>query len=206
MLVRKEIYMLKEHKFLPLLMILLSLACGVVSQPLPGTQVSIPTLPSPTTITTLPIATNTPASSPTSVPTQIPTTAPSATVDSLAATQMAIMGSMGTITTASLYFHPVGTPLSNWRSVPIMPQATAGQQFSAYIYSYTAAATLDQARLFYEGKAQLLGFTMAPGSGFSGTGSNAQHNVSFVSYNLTLYLASFDNDTSHVIVILSKYP
>jgi hypothetical protein len=87
-----------------------------------------------------------------------------------------------------------------------MPQAIAGQEFSGYIYSYTATATLDQARLFYEAKAQSLGFSMAPGSGFAGTGSNAQHNVSFVSYNLTLYLASFDNNTGEVIVIISKYP
>jgi hypothetical protein len=198
--------MVKPHKFLPLVIILLSPACGVVSQALPGTQALLPTPPPQATVTTLPLATNTSAPSPISIPTQIPTVAPTATVDPLAATQLAMMGSMGAITTASLYFHPVGAPLSNWRSVPIMPQAIAGQQFSGYIYSYTAAATLDQARLFYEGKAQSLGFAMAPGSGSAGTGSNAQHNVSFVSYNLTLYLASFDNDTGHVIVIISKYP
>jgi hypothetical protein len=198
--------MLKVRTFLPLSIVIISLACGGVSQVLIGTQTPIPTLPSPATITTVPLATTTIAPSATAMPTQIPTVAPSATIDPLAATQLAMMGSMAAITAASLYFHPVGTPLSNWRSVPIMPQATAGQQFSGYIYSYTTAATLDQARLFYEGKAQSLGFAMAPGSGSAGTGSNAQHNVSFISYNLTLYLASFDNDTGHVIVIISKYP
>jgi len=87
-----------------------------------------------------------------------------------------------------------------------MPRATAGQEYSEYVFSYTAAATLDQARLFYEAKAQSLGFIMAPGTGYAGTGSNAQHNISFVSYNLTLYLVSFDNGTGNVIVIISKYP
>jgi hypothetical protein len=146
----KEIGMLKVRKYLPLAIVLVSLACGVVSQALPGTQAPIPTLPPPATVTTVPVAAATIAPSPTSMPTQIPTAAATATVDPLAATQLAMMGSMGAITTASLYFHPVGTPLSNWRSVPIMPQATAGQEFSGYIYSYTAAATLDQARLYYE--------------------------------------------------------
>jgi hypothetical protein len=198
--------MLKVRKYLPLSIVIVSLACGVVSQALPGTQTPFPTLPPLATVTTAPLATDTTIPSPTSMPTQIPTTAPSATADPLAATQLAMMGSMGAITTASLYFHPVGTPLTNWRSVPIMQQATAGQQFSGYIYSHTAAATLTQACLFYEATAQSLGFAMAPGSGYSGTGSNAQHNVSFNSYNLTLYLGSFDNDTGHVIVIISKYP
>ncbi len=198
--------MLKVRKYLPLSMVLISLACGVVSQALPGTQTPIPTLPPPTTVPSVTVVTSTSTTSPTVTSTDIPTAVPSATVDPLAATQLAMMGSMGAITNASLYFHPVGTPLSNWRSIPIMPQATAGQEFSGYIYSYTAAATLDQARLFYGAKAQSLGFSMAPGSGYAGTGNNAQHNVSFVSYNLTLYLASFDNNTGQVIVIISKYP
>lgn len=198
--------MLKVGKFLPLSIVILSLACGLVSQALPVTQTPIPTLPPPVAVTNAPEVTTTLAPSPTFTSTQIPTVAPSPTVDPQTATQQALMGSMGAITDISLYLYPVGNPLTSWRSVPIMSQAIAGQEYPGNIYSYAAAATLVQARQFYEGKAQSLGFIMAPGSGYAGTGANASHDVSFISYALTIYMTSFDNDPGYVIVVISKLP
>ncbi|MGA2502866.1 MAG: hypothetical protein ABSG01_02095 [Anaerolineales bacterium] len=198
--------MLKVRKVLLLSIVLLSLACGLFSQTLPGTQTPNPTLPPPAAVTNAPDPTATLAPSPTLTSTQIPTVAPTATVDPLAATQQALMGSMGAITDISLYLRPVGIPLSSWRSVPIMAQATAGQEYPGNIYSYSAAATLDQARQFYVGKSQSLGFIMAPGTGYAGTGVNASHDVSFISYPLTIYMTSYDNDPGHVTVVISKLP
>jgi hypothetical protein len=102
------------------------------------------------------------------------------------------------------YFNPTGTPVQSWGDVPIMPQATAGQQYGSQIYSYVADATLDQARQFYLAKAARLGLPTTPGSGYGGTGSNAQHNVVFVSFPLTIALYAFDNDPAHVIVVIAK--
>ncbi len=207
--------MLKVRKFLPLSIVLFSLACGLVSQALPVTKTPVPPVPPLSASTNLPEVkpitpspdfTATFAPSATNTSTEIPNAKPSATVDPQSATLAAMMGSLGAISNISQYVHPVGTPLSSWRTVPVMPQATAGQEFPGNIYSYTATAALDQARQFYEGKVQSLGFINAPASGHGGTGGNASHNVTFYSYSLTIYIISYDNDTEHVIVIISKLP
>jgi hypothetical protein len=87
-----------------------------------------------------------------------------------------------------------------------MSQTTAGQEYPGNIYSYTVPTTLDQARQYYEGKTQSLGFIMGPGTGYASTGANASHDVSFISYALTIYMTSFDNDPGYVIVVISMLP
>jgi hypothetical protein len=139
------------------------------------------------------------------VATEPPLTATAASlINSYSATMAGLMGSEGALENIGQYFNPVGNPVQNWHNVPVMPQATAGQEYSAIVYSYTAAATLEQAHQFYQGKAASLGFVSPPGTGYSGSGNRASHNIDFVSYNLTIVLTSFDNDTSHVIVVISK--
>jgi hypothetical protein len=110
------------------------------------------------------------------------------------------------LTNISQYFHPVGAPQASWDVIPIMSQATAGQEFQANIYSYIAAATLNQAHLFVAGKAQSLGLIDSPATGSAGSGSQATHSVTFISYRLTIVLTSFDNDTGHIIVVISTVP
>ncbi len=200
--------MYRERKFLLVIMVFLSLACGLFAQAAPATQTPVPpsitaTVPTPTrevTFTFVPSAVST--------PTQLPTaTGPAiATIDSMSATLAAQMGSMGGLSNISMYFHPIGTPLANWRAVPIMSEATAGQEFPGNIYSYSAKATLDRARQFYAEKAQSLGLSNVPATGFAGSGSQATHQVTFFSFNLTIVLASYDNDTGNVIVVISKLP
>jgi len=123
------------------------------------------------------------------------------------ATQRALMGSMGNIQSISLYSNPVGTPVSSWHDVPVMSQATAGQEFSPVIYSYRANATLAQARDFYAAKAATLSKQpLTMGTGYGGTGSNAYHSANFISYSLTIVLTSQDNDPQHVLVVISIAP
>jgi hypothetical protein len=135
----------------------------------------------------------------------VPVTA-TATIDAGSAALAAQMGSMGALMnhTISQFSNPVGTPVQSWHSVPIMPQATAGQEWNTNVYSYIAAATLAQTQQFYQGKAQSLGLTNLPSTGHAGTGSQADHNVAFESYYLTIVLTSYDNDPGHVIVVISK--
>lgn len=47
------------------------------------------------------------------------------------------------------YFDPQGTPVSEWNGIPIMPQATAGQEFDANNYSFKFTGTAKDASDFY---------------------------------------------------------
>lgn len=204
--------MLRKKKFLPVLFALFSLACNATNQIFQVTQTPVPAQAEIVTVTASPqdTATNEPTvtEAPTLAPTDTsaPTAVATATVDPYTATLEAMVGSAGALTNISQYFNPVGAPLTTWRNVPIMPQATAGQEFNANIYSYVAVTTLSQAKQFYTSKAASLGLINSPGTGYAGTGSRAYHDVGFISYGLTIELTSYDNNTGHVIVVISKFP
>ncbi|HTX91084.1 MAG TPA: hypothetical protein VMC09_07700 [Anaerolineales bacterium] len=187
------------------------MACNLVSQAAaPQTQPPVQTQAIPVTAATdtLPAATDTaaPTVPPTQAPTDTATAFVPATLDPDTATTAAMMGSMGELMNIRQYFNPVGAPSKSWHNVPIMSQATAGQEFTPFVYSYIATATLDQARKFYAGKTSTMGFAGTVATGSSGSGSQAAHNVDFVSYALTIVLTSFDNDIGHVIVVISRAP
>ena len=47
-------------------------------------------------------------------------------------------------------FNPEGTPVDEWRGIPVMPQATAGQEFGENnTYSFRAEATVQEVQEFY---------------------------------------------------------
>lgn len=104
------------------------------------------------------------------------------------------------------YSNPVGTPLQNWHDIPIMPQATAGQEFQADIYSYKASATFVDATRFYAAKSSSLGWSCVQSTGNSGTGSSANHSTTFLCQGFLLNVTSFDNDPNHVLVVINKAP
>ncbi len=54
---------------------------------------------------------------------------------------------------------PQGTPVSEWNGIPIMTQATAGQEFNAKTYSFKAIATGTEAQEFYKTQLKSLGWT-----------------------------------------------
>lgn len=55
---------------------------------------------------------------------------------------------------------PQGTPVQEWKGIPIMPQATAGQEFpESNIYSFKANVTSQEVQDFYEEKLAALGWT-----------------------------------------------
>jgi hypothetical protein len=61
------------------------------------------------------------------------------------------------------YFDPQGTPVSAWNDIPIMPQATAGQEFNANTYSFKAGATVQEAKDFYDSQLVNLGWSSTIG-------------------------------------------
>jgi hypothetical protein len=56
-------------------------------------------------------------------------------------------------------FNPQGTPVQEWKGIPIMPQATAGQEFPKNnSYSFKATATIKEVQDFYSQKLTALGW------------------------------------------------
>ncbi len=186
-----------KYKFLWIPFVFVVLGCGFLSQAIPPTStVQVPS-------TTIP--SDTPALSPT-----IPATnKPTASAQGLAGGTPASSGNqmpgfMNNMNNVGQYLNPVGQPVKSWNDVPIMSQATAAQEWNKGVYSYKAGATLDQAVSFY-GKFNPSGsFQMPPGRGSAGTGTNAIHNATFFYSDLLIYILSYDNDPSHVIVVISK--
>jgi len=57
-------------------------------------------------------------------------------------------------------FNPQGTPVKEWNGIPIMTQATAGQEFpDAKSYSFKATATVKDAEDFYKAELVKLGWS-----------------------------------------------
>jgi hypothetical protein len=110
----------------------------------------------------------------------------------------------------SKYFNPAGQAAQAWYGLPIMPQATAGQEFiPGQIYSFKAAATITQAVNYYKAKLPALQYSLdeAPTTGTTGSESTAAHNSILNCYKgtqiLVIYIASYDKDPGHIIVVLS---
>ncbi len=55
-------------------------------------------------------------------------------------------------------FNPQGAPLTQWNGIPIMPQATAGEEVTG-LYSYKASATNEEATEFYVTQLTSLGWS-----------------------------------------------
>jgi hypothetical protein len=56
-------------------------------------------------------------------------------------------------------FDPQGTPVSEWNGIPIMPQATAGQEFDTGNYSFRFTGTVKDANDFYTAELANLGWS-----------------------------------------------
>ena len=90
-------------------------------------------------------------------------------------------------------FNPQGIPVSEWNGIPIMPQATAGQEFDANNYSFKAAATATEAQEFYNAQLTGLGWTQS----FSMPGGSAAALMSFEKDDkgLLITIASVEGST-----------
>ena len=189
---------------------IITLACGTSAQPIAPTAIhpiSTETILSPAASSDTPATINTVLPTDTSVPAVAvsPTVNPTdAYTNALIATAVANMGlSLDLINNRSLYTDPVGTPVDNWHGLPIMSQATDGQEFTPEIYSYKADATLQQAQQFYTSKIAALGWNCLAIPGTSGEGGATGHDIILACGTLSISISSFDNDTNHVFVILN---
>ena len=136
--IEKEISMTRLTKFLSLtLLVLFILACNTVTQPINDVQNLAGTAES--FVTALPMETLKAAAS------EIP-------VSTLEALPSAIPDMK--------LFNPEGTPVSEWNGIPVMPQATAGEEFKdSRTYSYKVNATVKEAQEYYNTELTKLGWS-----------------------------------------------
>lgn len=59
------------------------------------------------------------------------------------------------------YLDPTGTPVEQWNGIPVMPQATVGEEFGASTYGYTVPASSADIQNFYNQKMEEMGWTPA---------------------------------------------
>lgn len=136
--------MSRPSKFLSLLVVIVFLlACNFVTQPindvqnLAGTAQALGTLVPIETLQALPtiIASAVPAETLQALPSAIPT------LEALASAMPDFEN----------LFNPQGTPVQEWQGVPVMSQATAGQEFSENnTYSFKANVTVQDVQNFYK--------------------------------------------------------
>lgn len=97
------------------------------------------------------------------------------------------------------YFDPEGTPLSEWNGVPIMPQATAGQEFNEYTYSFKANVTVQEAVDYYKTELVNLGWSSTFDLPIEGEGGIMLYSKD--NSLLTLTFTSLDGEVVIVVTI-----
>jgi hypothetical protein len=147
--VRKETDMSRLSKFLFMfVLVVFVLACNFVTEPINDAQNLAQTAQA--LGTALPIETLQALGS--AIPAETLQALPSAvpTLEALASA-LPDFGNM---------LNPQGTPVQEWNGIPIMPQATAGQEFTENnTYSFKAPATTTDVQNFYDEQLTPLGWT-----------------------------------------------
>ena len=100
-------------------------------------------------------------------------------------------------------FNPQGTPATEWNGIPIMPQATAGQEFpDANSYSFKAGVTVQEVQDYYNTELTNLGWS----SSFSIPG-NSEGTVMLFSKDsngLTITITASDSETVVVLWLIAE--
>jgi len=130
------------------LLVLFVLACNFVTQPVRDVQNLAETAQA--------IGTAIPIETLQALPSAIASVIPAETlqaIPSVAPTIEALATQFGNT------LNPQGTPVQEWKGVPIMPQATAGQEFSENnTYSFRANVATKEVQDFYKEKMTALGW------------------------------------------------
>jgi len=97
----------------------------------------------------------------------------------------------------SQYFNPTGTPVSTWNDIPIMTQATAGQEFNKNTYSFKADAAPTDVQTFYTDQLKSLGWSTT----FSAQGGG-QGGVMLFTKDSNLLTITITSSDKGVVVLL----
>jgi hypothetical protein len=103
----------------------------------------------------------------------------------------------GGVPDVSQYLNPSGKPAADWNGLPIMPQATAGQEFSSNTYSFEVDATAADVQSFYDDKLKALGWTQPFSLGIGSEGGE----MLFTKDNNILSVTITPSDNGVVVVL-----
>lgn len=121
-------------------------------------------------------------------------------VQNVASTAEAMASALPTgLPDVTRYLNPQGEPVSEWNGIPIMSQATAGEEFSKGTYSFRVSGVSEQdIQAFYNDKLKSAGWD----SPFSAQGGSAGGLMLFTkeSQVLTITITKADQDE---VVLLS---
>lgn len=99
----------------------------------------------------------------------------------------------------SQYVNPQGAPVSEWNGIPIMTQATAGQEFSKSTYSYRASGvTAQDVQVFYNDKLKAAGW----GSPFSAQGGSTGGLMLFTKESQVLSITITPSDQDLIVLLV----
>jgi len=145
--------MSRLSKILSLMVLLVFLlACNFVTQPFNEAQNLAQTAQA--LGTTIPIETLQ------ALPSAIASVIPRETLEALPSTVPTLQALASSLPDFGNMFDPQGTPVQEWRGIPILPQATAGQEFSENnTYSFKANVTAKEVQDFYNEKLAALGWS-----------------------------------------------
>ena len=140
--------MSRLNKFISItLLVLFVLACNFVTEPIQDVQNVAGTAQS--------IASSLPMETLQSLATQVATQIP---VETFQALPSAVPTIEAFATEFGDLFNPQGTPVQVWRDIPIMPQATSGQEFDGGNYSFKVNASSQEAQDYYNAELPKLGW------------------------------------------------
>jgi len=177
--------MSRRSKVLLLLtLIMFTLACNFVTQPIRDVQNLAGTAES--LATALPIGTLQ----------ALPSVLPMETLEALPAGTLEAIPSA--ISEFGNFFDPQGTPVSEWKGIPIVPQAVAGQEFNDSTYSFKVDVTPKEVQEYYTGELTGLGWSQT--FNMPGSDDGAIMVLSKGGQLLTITIATVDGKT---VVILT---
>ncbi|MEJ5225295.1 MAG: hypothetical protein WHV44_12630 [Anaerolineales bacterium] len=138
--------MSRSAKILLPLLVPLMLACNFITQPFNQTRDAVETAQA--------VATALPVETLMALPTMVDDVMPTLEAGMTALPEIPGMGDLANM------FDPKGEPVAEWKGIPVMPQAVAGQEFpDIFSYSYRAPVKVEEVTKFYEDSLTPKGWT-----------------------------------------------
>jgi hypothetical protein len=119
------------------ILILFTFACGLITNPLNQAKGLASTAEAMAT------------SMPVSTLEALPSSMPLSTLEALPSSMPGV----------GQFLNPTGQPVKSWNDIPVMPQATAGQEFNKTTYSFKADASGTDVQTFYDSQLKTLGWS-----------------------------------------------
>ncbi len=131
----------------------------------------------------------------------IATAVPIETLQALPSVMPTLEGIASAIPEFDNYFDPQGTPASEWKGVPIMPQATAGQEFdNNNTYSFKVDAAPQAVVDYYNDEMVKLGWSKTFDTPVDASGGLAVYSKN--SSLLTVTVTSLDGSTVVILALV----